>query len=72
MSGFLPVPGLSNITQCEPVQCNAIIPADRRFDHWYQTVSLAIGATAVVIPILLALIFHLVQSWGNKTPRGSR
>lgn len=54
------------------VFCNSVLPADQRFAELYQTVTLAIGGTAILIPILLAVIFSIVQSWGKKKPRGNR
>ncbi|KAH6670982.1 glycosyl transferase [Plectosphaerella plurivora] len=58
--------------RCFPILCSEINPSSTLFDTWYQTTTLAIGATAIVIPILLAIIYSIVKSWGDKSPKGSR
>ncbi|KAM0325924.1 hypothetical protein ACHAQA_007229 [Verticillium albo-atrum] len=43
------------------VLCNGILPTERRFAKWYQILDLAIGATAIVIPILLFLLYRVAR-----------
>lgn len=54
------------------VFCNSIVPADRRFAHWYQYVTLTVGGTAILIPILLHILYRVVSSWGDKSSRPSK
>ena len=68
-------PGLGlGPSNCPPNQrflvwCNSIVPGDKLFSQWYQVVSLTVGATAIVIPLLLFLIYRVASAWGDKSPR---
>jgi hypothetical protein len=43
--------------------CNTILPTDERLRHWYQYLSLALAATAILVPILISALPHLRRFW---------
>lgn len=43
------------------VYCNSIIPSERRLETWYQIFNLALGSTAVVLP--LAYMLYCLAVW---------
>jgi len=54
------------------IYCNTILPAERRFGKTYQVINLALGATALVVPIAMYLIYLLMQCRSRPKPERTR
>lgn len=49
---------------------NSLLPADERFEEWYQSVSLFVAIAAIAIPVVLLVTRHGWRAWKqarNKT-----
>lgn len=69
MSSFFPPGfGTSAVPGCKPghtqryeIFCSTVLSAKELFGTWYQAVNLAIGASAIFIPLLFFLAYTLFK-----------
>ncbi|KAG8411014.1 hypothetical protein J3459_016736 [Metarhizium acridum] len=49
------------------VYCNSAIPSEQLFREWYQQVTVAVGASSLIVPIVLFIVLLSRQSWFSNT-----